>query len=179
MTTTTPDFTPRLVPAPPRGHNGTPRVDWQRLWLGTQSRPWSSLAVVPGDEQTSAYELAGLLAALGVHHGEPMVFASARDTDLDGVAEFVEQTRWHQEHGERVIFATRALSENLATLPLAQAADAALLCVTLGRTSLAPATDAVERIGRARFLGSVIVPAIDRSTFTPPRNLEPRRLWRA
>ena len=44
-----------------------------------------------------------------------------------------------------------------ATIPITLAADAALLCVELGRTDAESAQRTVDMIGKHRFLGSVAI----------------------
>lgn len=134
------------------------RADLQRIWLGTQRRAWRTLAVVPADAGISTYEVAGLLAALGRHHGELVVLADLREIGLNRVSAFLAAARELVEGGQRVIFAARAISENLATIPLARAADGVVLCVCIGATRIRSIEDAVEQIGREQFLGSMLVP---------------------
>jgi hypothetical protein len=58
-----------------------------------------------------------------------------------------------------VLIALGPVLERPASLALAQAADAAILCLVLGDGSIAEATRTIEEIGRERFLGSVILRA--------------------
>jgi hypothetical protein len=55
------------------------RNDWQRMWLRTQSRDWRTLALVPGDSQTSTFHVANLIARLGLDHGESIQVADTRE----------------------------------------------------------------------------------------------------
>jgi hypothetical protein len=143
------------------------RTDWQRMWLRTQSRDWRTLALVPGDDQTSTFDVANLIARLAIDHGESIHVADLRELRLQHVDAFLEGSRWDAGQGERVLFATRSASANLATVPLARAADCAILCVSLGRTRLDAVRNTVEQIGREHFLGSLLVRA---STESDPLN---------
>ena len=142
---------PRPIPGP------WDRPDCQRLWLGTQIRDWQTLAIVPADEDLSSYEVASLIMALGLHHGEPIGVADLRDVGLSRVRESLEVVNMHVDRGERVILATSAITSNLATIALARSADAAVLCVALGSTSLALVKDTIDQIGKDHFLGSMIL----------------------
>jgi len=143
-----------------RGIEGSwDRTDWQRMWIHTQSRDWRTLALVPGDDQTSTFDVANLIVRLGLDHGESIQVADLRELRMKHVDAFLEGTRWEVDHGGRVIFATRSPSTNLATVPLARAADCAILCVSLGLSSLDGVRDAVAQIGPQHFLGSLLVRA--------------------
>jgi hypothetical protein len=135
------------------------RTDWQRMWLRTQVRDWRTLALVPGDDQTSTFDVANLIARLAFEHGESIHVADTRELRLKHVAAYLEGTRWDATQGDRIIFATRSASSNLATVPIARAADCAILCVCLGSTSLDAVRGTIEQIGRKHFLGSLLVRA--------------------
>jgi len=159
----------------PMGIDGSwDRTDWQRMWLRTQVRDWRTLALVPGDDQTSTYAVANLIARLGFEHGESIQVADTRELRLKYVAAYLEGTRWDATQGDRIIFATRSASSNLATVPIARAADCAILCVSLGTTSLDEVRGTIEQIGRKHFLGSFLVrPSTELDL--PVRALLPRR----
>ncbi|MDB4972142.1 MAG: hypothetical protein JWN48_483, partial [Myxococcaceae bacterium] len=55
-----------------------------------------------------------------------------------------------------VLVALSALSESVTSLALAQTTDWVLLCVLLQKMSTAEGKKTVERIGKARFLGSAV-----------------------
>jgi hypothetical protein len=150
------------------------RADWQRMWLRTQIRDWRTLALVPGDDQTSTFDVANLIARLGFEHGESIQVADTRELRLKHVAAYLEGTRWDATQGDRIIFATRSASSNLATVPIARAADCAILCVSLGTTSLKAVRGTIEQIGRKHFLGSFLVRP-DTESNSPVRALLPRR----
>jgi hypothetical protein len=135
------------------------RADWQRMWLRTRALEWQTLALVPGDDQTSTFEVAHLIASLGREHGESVQVADLRALRPRHVEAFLEGTRWEVGQGSRIVFATRSAAANFATVPLARGADCAVLCVSLGSSSLASIRNTVEQIGREHFLGSLIVRA--------------------
>jgi hypothetical protein len=145
------------VSAPTDIEGSEEHTDWQRVWLRTQSRDWRTLALVPGDEQTCTLDVANLIAALARDHGEQVVVADLRDLRLKYVDTCLQGMRGDASQSERIIFATRSTSRNLATIRLARAADCAILCASLGSTSLDSVKETIEQIGREHFLGSLLV----------------------
>jgi len=135
------------------------RADWQRLWLGVQRHPWRTLAVVAGDRRLSTYEVASLIAALGRQHGEPIGVADVRDVSPSRASAVIELVSEMVAGGERVVFATRSVDDNLATIPIARFADRVLLCVSLGSTCLELVEQTVALVGKERFLGSLLLEA--------------------
>jgi hypothetical protein len=133
------------------------RPDWQRMWLRTQGLEWRTIALVPGDAQTSTFDVANLMARLALDHGESVRVADIRALRMKHVEAFLEGIRWEANQGTRVILAAPSATANLATVPVARAADGAILCVSLGSTLLSAARDTIEQIGRKHFLGSLIV----------------------
>jgi hypothetical protein len=138
------------------------RSDWQRLWLGTQSRPWRTLAVVASDHRVSTYQVASLIAGLGLQHGQPIRMADVRNITLNRVAAIIELADNVVAGGERIVFAARSITENLATIPIARSADCVLLCVSLGSSSLALVEETVAQLGKERFLGSLLIKGVDK-----------------
>jgi hypothetical protein len=149
------------------------RADWQHMWLQTQSTEWRTLALVPGDDQTSTFGVANLIVRLALDHGESIHVADVRALRLKHVEAFLEGIRWEASKGTRVIFATLSASSSLVTVPVAQAADCAILCVSMRSTSLSATRSTVEQVGRNHFLGSLLVRGSSKAT-SSTRSL-PRR----
>jgi|SRR5579859_3874364 len=147
------------------------RDEWQRMWFRIQGRGWRTLAVVPGDDRISALDVANLVAGLALDHGESMRVADLRALRPKHLDAFLEGSRWETSQGSRIVFATRSVSTNPATVPIARAADCAILCVSLGSSRLAAVRDAIEQIGSKHFLGSLLVraPARPRSSRRRPK----------
>lgn len=139
------------------------REDLQRIWFRAQGRQWRTLALVPGDDQTSTFEVANVIARLAFDQGEWIQVADLRELRLRHVEPFFAAIRWDADRGDRTILAMKSTSANIATIPLARAADCTVLCVSLGLTSLDSTRKTVEQIGREHFLGSVLVRAPDSS----------------
>jgi hypothetical protein len=132
-------------------------ADWQRMWLRLQAQEWRALAFVPGDDQTSTFAVANLVARLALDRGESIRVADLRALRPKHLEAFLEGTRWEATHGTRIVFANGPVSTNLTTVPVARAADFAILCVSLGSTSLRSIKATIEEIGREHFLGSLLV----------------------
>jgi len=131
---------------------------WQRIWLAIQSKEWRSLAIVPASRGLATLEVAQALVDVGwQHRGLPIGLADLRNVTLPYIDSVIDEVRAHVFSGERVLIALRSIFENPATVPIAQAADRALLCIGLGVTSVTGAEDSIEQIGHSRFLGSIIV----------------------
>jgi hypothetical protein len=148
---------------PTVGDGSWDRGDWQRMWFQTQSRDWRTLALVPADDQTSAFEVANLIAGLALDHGESIRVADLRAIKPKHLDAFLEGSRWETSQGTRIVLATRSVATNPATVPIARAADCAILCVSLGTSSLTAIKDTIEQIGQKRFLGSILLRAPARS----------------
>ncbi len=170
---TVPGRSPAPQPAPPPGPNpmvteevsalGTAfdavtAIEWQKLWLATQRRPWRSLAVVPVGGSIPTPRIARALAEVGSGHlGPGMMVTDATNVTLEWLRASMES--WTKRRGrvDRVLIALGPVLERPASLALAQAADASILCLVLNDSSISEAAQTIEEIGRERFLGSVIL----------------------
>lgn len=136
--------------------------DWQRLWLASQTsaRPWRSLALLPagpGASPETLVRIAVSLAHTGMTHlGTPIHVADATRITLAQLAQFTEELEHYGKQSGIVLVALPALSESVTSLPLAQATDWVLLCVLLGKMSMAEGKKTIDRIGKPRFIGSAV-----------------------
>lgn len=136
--------------------------DWQRLWLSTRAnkKGWRSLALVPAGPGVSPellLQIATTLAHTGmVHVGQPIHVADATRVSLADLVPFSEGLAWHMRDTEMMLLALSALNENVTSLPLAKAADCALLCVVPGAMTMADAKKTVAEVGAGHFIGSAI-----------------------
>jgi len=132
--------------------------DWQKVWLALQAKEWRSLAIVPGNNGLSTLDVAQALVDVGwQHRGLPIGLADLRNVSLPYIDSVIDEVRAHVYGGQRVLLALRSIFENPATVPIAQSADGALLCVGLGKTRISGAEETIEQVGKARFVGSIIV----------------------
>jgi hypothetical protein len=95
--------------------------------------------------------------ALGVHHGESIGVFDFRDVRGCKVVDALAAAFGQMRPGDRMVFAARSISENLATIPLARATDGAVLCVSIGSTSIRCVEETIAQIGKERFLGSLVI----------------------
>jgi hypothetical protein len=131
---------------------------WQKIWLALQGKDWRSLAIVPGNQGLSTLGMAQALVDVGwQHRGLPIGLADLRNVTLPYIDSVIDEVRAHIYGGERVLIALRSIFENPATVPIAQAADGVVLCVSLGSTKIARAEETLEQVGKGRFLGSIVV----------------------
>jgi hypothetical protein len=133
-------------------------VDWERLWVATRQDDWTSLAVIPSDTGVDIKQVAESMVAAGRLHGEkPVSLLNAIGAQLTDVRQLVDKLNATTARGEWVIVAVDPIADNPSVVPLVRAASAALLVVRLGESLLASAQDAIDTVGRSRFLGSVVL----------------------
>jgi hypothetical protein len=131
-------------------------IGWQRLWLATQCRQWNSLALVPAGEGVPTMRVARALARAGACHlGHTVEVSDATSIELGQLRASIEAWVQRRRGAERTILALGPVLASPATAALARAADAAILCVPLGESSIAEAQRAIAEVGPERFLGSV------------------------
>ncbi|HEX8790754.1 MAG TPA: hypothetical protein VF765_07365 [Polyangiaceae bacterium] len=133
-------------------------VRMQHLWLSLQQRSWRSLAVLPATKGIDTLPAANKLAKIAWWYtGQPACVLDMRDLSLRLLEHQIRDMAAQLQGGERVLVALRGVSENPTAIPLAMAADAAVLCVELGKTDVKGAKRTLAAIGRERFLGAVLV----------------------
>jgi hypothetical protein len=134
------------------------RVDWERLWLATQRTEWRSLALVPVGEGISTAPIASELAEIGrTHLGGTVIAHDATKVSISSLRGELAMLSERAGCSHRALVALPPVLGSPAGLALAQAADGVILCVALGRSSIAEAQKIVAEVGRERVLGSVIV----------------------
>jgi hypothetical protein len=145
---------------------------WQRLWLSVQAQSWGTLAVVPagaGAPRDFTLTIAMTLARTGIMHlGVPIQVADGTQIQLSNVAQFLEEVRRLREAGDLILIAVATSRESPVTKSLAQAADAALLCVMMEKMGWGEARETVRIIGRERFIGSVLFHPSGNPSVAPP-----------
>jgi hypothetical protein len=137
-----------------------PSSEVQRLWFAALRRDWSSLAVLPAHPEGSADGVAQALAKVArLHKDEGVKLISARGADLSATSRLIIDMTTHVATGGLCILVLDSVLTNPAGIPLALAADAALLCVELGEADTDSARRTVDLIGASRFVGAVTTPA--------------------
>jgi hypothetical protein len=133
-------------------------IAWQRLWLSTQRREWRSLAIIPVGGRIATQPVARALVSIGSSHlGASIRLDDATSITIAGLGACLRGLTRPRESAKRVIVALGSVLENPASLAVAQAADAAILCLVLGDSAISAAERTIEEVGRARFVGSLIL----------------------
>jgi len=136
------------------------------LWFALAQRRLLSLALVPMDAEQNVSRLGAALADVGRRLGDSPVTAIAGDQiDYAFVArasEIIATTgRGHPKRPGasplEVIVAIQPVTVEPLGLAIVQAADAALLCVSMGRSHLSDVRKALDLIGRDKLAGWVSV----------------------
>ena len=145
-----------------RGRPSAPMLEplsiWQQVWFDLRKRPFHTLAVVPVDEAGTSLYVANALHEVGrVFEGHGLAVVDATRLTLGAARELLITLDPGPGGGSRLVAVDSPLYRP-AAMPLATAADAALLVVTLGQTPVPEARKVVELVGRHRFLGTVAVP---------------------
>jgi hypothetical protein len=150
-----------LASQPPTALLPTGPIDasWQRIWLRAQGRDWVSLALIGSSPNSpdATMRVAGMLARISEELGHPLVVLDARSVELRTMASIQARMRSLAARGTRAITVLQLPNYNPITVPIAQAADASMLCVFVGETRLGNSQQTIEQIGRDRFLGTVIL----------------------
>jgi hypothetical protein len=142
-------------------------MNTELLWFASLQREWSTLALVPCQAGVSALETARSLATVGtLHLGRPLLLLSGEGRDLAGASRIAVELRAARARAEQsssdapeqVIVATDAVLQAPEALAIVTAADAAILCVELGKTSLDDVRRTAELIGPDRVLGCALLP---------------------
>jgi hypothetical protein len=132
---------------------------WVRIWLRTQSRDFASLAVIGSSKRypDAALQVAKGLARVSEELGQPVVVQDARAIALRDLVGAKGRIRALAQSGQRLVMALAMPQENPLTVALAQGIDVAVMCVVLGESQTIVGQQAVEQIGRSKFVGSVLV----------------------
>jgi hypothetical protein len=152
---------PEDAPAEQAAWAGIPSLSMQQLWFSLQGREWTSLVAVPADRDLSAMEFVRPLYEVGrLALGEKLGLVDARDVVLARTAPLIlEMTAGGSpprgQSGGRALVVIESVLSHPSGVPIALAADAALLCVEMGTTSLAAARETVKIVGAQRFLGCI------------------------
>ena len=134
---------------------------WQRLWLRCQQHDWQSLAFIGSSKRDpdGVLEIAHGMARLASELGQELTVFDARNLGLKDMGRMLAQIQSITSRGKRCIVVLKLVTENATTVPMAQNVDAALLGVFIGETSVVASSRTVEEVGRAKFLGSVVLNA--------------------
>jgi hypothetical protein len=146
-----PEAKPEGVKEKIRVKKTIPPAGYRDLWFATLRYEWSTMVVLPASSGASALPVARALAEVG---GVDLI--SAEGVTPSSSSRVTQDMLAYATRG-RVIVALDAIVSNPAGLPVVLAADAALLCVTLGETEIASARRTLEMVGRDQFIGCVTI----------------------
>lgn len=134
---------------------------WQRLWLRCQQHDWQSLAFIGSSKRDpdGILEIAHGMARLASELGQELTVFDARNLGLKDMGRMLSQIQSITSRGKRCIVVLRLVTENATTVPMAQNVNAALLGIFIGETSVVAASRTIDEVGRAKFLGSVVLNA--------------------
>ena len=143
------------------GSSNTMDPVWQRLWLRCQQHDWQSLAFIGSSKRDpdGILEIAHGMARLASELGQELTVFDARSLGLKDMGRMLAQIQSITSRGKRCIVVLKLVTENATTVPMAQNVDAALLGVFIGETSVVASSRTIDEVGRAKFLGSVVLNA--------------------
>lgn len=155
-----PDELPSAASGPP--------VTVQQLWLSIQRQDWSSLVLIPTGPASSAFQVAQTLHAVGkLTMGERLRLLDARGIELTATAPLILEMTGHSPvrpaadpRSERTLVVIDSVLSRPAGIPVALAADMAVLCIELGRAVVTEARETLQLVGLQRFAGCI--------AFSPP-----------
>lgn len=149
-----------------REHDSAAKI--RELWFAITRRKWHTLVMIPAHEGGSALNLAYELVEAGsALRRKPVELISAEGMDLttasgwlfDALSGSLRPPALEADAGtvqpdrfERIVV-LESIASNSMSVPVAQAADAVLLVVEQGESTLAAARTTVAAIGKDRFVG--------------------------
>ncbi|HEY1956350.1 MAG TPA: hypothetical protein VGH28_12075 [Polyangiaceae bacterium] len=135
----------------------TDDIELQNLWLALHKKSWRVLAVVSAAPNGSTLDVANALADAALQYeGVKPTVIDLRDVKLRFVEGEKARLEEHRRNNESIVVALASPDRSPASLALAQAADAAIVVVRLGETSMKTAMRAADEIGRDKVVGAVI-----------------------
>ncbi len=153
-----------------------PGSEIEAVWLAMKDQAWDSLAFIGTDacDLQGPLELAMALAELGCSQRERVyVVIDARAATLPSHIFDIGLVQGYVKMGARALVVLSPLSTNPVGLPIAKAADAIVACVATGHSTIRAAKDVIERVGRRRILGAIMVRDARRAEPPPKTTLSP------
>jgi hypothetical protein len=133
---------------------------WPSVWFALAKHPWHSLVIVPGSAGLSSVATARQLAAAAKTFEErPFTLIEAESVAPASVRDIIGSVNDRVAAGERVLIAVGSPLIDYSAIPIARAADAAVLLVRLTETRGRDANRTIDTVGRSHFLGSITASA--------------------
>jgi hypothetical protein len=134
--------------------------EWHKLWLMLRTRPWLTLALVPGASDVSGELTLGAAVQLSrtgaTHLRSPIHVADATTISLQSLATLTQELELCKQSGAPVLIALPSVTENPAALSIARQAETVLLCAICEQTNLGDIKATIAEVGQNRFVGSVM-----------------------
>lgn len=138
-----------------------PALDAQAIWFELERRDWTSLALVPATPGLSTMPAAIALSEVCVAlEGRPLLILPGERADLGRLSQILEQlsfARVADAGRDRVVVPVGSLPESPPAVAIARAADCAVLCIELHKTTVADARRAIALVGAERWLGYLVL----------------------
>jgi hypothetical protein len=129
---------------------------WPSVWFALAKHSWNSLVVVPASASLSSVTTARQLAAAAKMFEErPFTLIEAESVAPSSVRDIIGSFNDRVAAGERVLIAVGSPLTDYSAIPIARAADAAVLLVRLTETRGRDANRTIDTVGRSHFLGSI------------------------
>ncbi len=90
------------------------------------------------------------------HVGSPLQVADATSVTLNQLTQFLTEVTRCTSSGQRLIVALPHVGASAVPSSIAQAVDAAVLCVLADKMTSTQAGETIKVVGRTRFIGSAI-----------------------
>jgi len=136
------------------------RREIQELWLALSRRDWRSVVLVPADRHDSTEASAIALAEVGRRlRSAPVNALVAPRLDYDSTAQVVRRLTALAAAGgpEQLVVSIPPVVAEPLGVAAARQADLVVLCLEVGRTSLAGARRTIELIGLDRIAGCLLL----------------------
>jgi len=147
--------------APAARHSGAASVhgeEWPPVWFSLVQHAWTSIVLVPARPGMSTLGVARALAAAGRLYEERTVCClEAEHVPPTAVRKVIADLRDRSATGERTVVAVSSPLDDHGAVPIARAADAAVLVVPLGEAGLAEAKKTIAAVGAGAFIGAITV----------------------
>jgi hypothetical protein len=149
-----------IPPAAPDPHDPADRVH-QALWFTIARKPWGSVVLVPADEGLSTAAIAMGIADVGRRlRNAPVTAMVADEFDYAFAAQLaprVAAARAEDGASSRVIVSIPPVTVDPLGVAVAQAADATILCIAMGRSRVAAVQRTIQLIGRDCIAGCFLI----------------------
>lgn len=140
------------------GAEALPNHPWGHTWFSLLKASWTSLALVPASPGESTVFAAKALADVGqLYQFDPIQVINAGDVAAGGLQGVLSAVEQFNGSTARLLIAVSSPLTHDAAIPAARAADAAVLVVGLGRSSMTSARYTVDCIGASHFVGAVVL----------------------